>query len=847
MMVMLMVVGCHGALDGMVDRCREELWRTGGLSSECEHHVLPQRVLAGKSVVVVGDSLGELYFLGLVAKARGARELGERVRPHASRVVDGAEGGKLAFVYAPYAEDVEREVMHLLAVPQAESPDLVLVSTGLHDLLYNPVLGKDRGLEERLGKMVATMDEAYRGAKHAGLGPRNILWPLYPPLVDKNLQGNRQESDLFCDAVLERLNAVTAASISSAASIQQSPDGLVSVDLRTFVLEKLEDIKCGEDVHEGTGLKCLVDEIPDGLHPSEELMQVIAGLLADVAWLLFSNAHTVKAVAPAKHYVFQPSGFLEAGHVVVFVYLWAALILWIVLEVRSVLTILSHGSDPFVQLCPSWAVRLLLSEEQATLRLLADVKEAKVEPPPAPVPDVEAGGGAEVVPVVDVAGAKESIVEWICGEGGLAFARKCAILAFVLLYMDAADGDPVDKLWPSIGRQYSGDLFWFLNLALAGASLLTIRSALNEKRPAEDGHGVVLNREQTEEWKGWMQVAFVLYHYYVAKETYNMIRVFIAAYVWMTGFGNFSYFYIRKDFSMIRLAKMMFRLNFLVTMVCLAVQRQYMLYYVCALHTFAFLQVYVTMYIMHAHNQDPKVMIGKLCFLFAFNFVLFDIPGVHEAVFAPLYGLLGYNGSMHEWHFRSHLDHYMVVFGMATAYVHPYVSRYLVALGRVGSPLVRNGIKSALAAVCLAALYWYASSKLFAIDKYTYNAQHPYISWIPVLAFMVIRNLFTCLRDRYLHLFAWLGRITLETYILQFHVWLSHDAKNVTLYILDHPLLNFVLATLIYLYLSWLVFKVTVFLSDALVPRKAEPLAVAKRIGVVFFAFAVPWVSLLLL
>jgi hypothetical protein len=47
-----------------------------------------------------------------------------------------------------------------------------------------------------------------------------------------------------------------------------------------------------------------------------------------------------------------------------------------------------------------------------------------------------------------------------------------------------------------------------------------------------------LNREQTEEWKGWMQVLFLLYHYFKASELYNAIRLFIAAYVWMTGFGG---------------------------------------------------------------------------------------------------------------------------------------------------------------------------------------------------------------------------------------------------------------------------------------------------------------------
>lgn len=36
---------------------------------------------------------------------------------------------------------------------------------------------------------------------------------------------------------------------------------------------------------------------------------------------------------------------------------------------------------------------------------------------------------------------------------------------------------------------------------------------------------------------GRPQVLFLLYHYFNAKEIYNAIRVFIAAYVWMTGFG----------------------------------------------------------------------------------------------------------------------------------------------------------------------------------------------------------------------------------------------------------------------------------------------------------------------
>ena len=36
------------------------------------------------------------------------------------------------------------------------------------------------------------------------------------------------------------------------------------------------------------------------------------------------------------------------------------------------------------------------------------------------------------------------------------------------------------------------------------------------------------------------------------EETYNSIRVYISCYVWMTGFGNFSFFYTKRDYSFVR-------------------------------------------------------------------------------------------------------------------------------------------------------------------------------------------------------------------------------------------------------------------------------------------------------
>ena len=94
---------------------------------------------------------------------------------------------------------------------------------------------------------------------------------------------------------------------------------------------------------------------------------------------------------------------------------------------------------------------------------------------------------------------------------------------------------------PDAEKHYDEDLFWAIFGALGAYGWFTTAKECRSNAP--------LNREQTEEWKGWMQVLFLLYHYFKASEIYNAIRVFIAAYVWMTGFGNFSYYYVRKDFS----------------------------------------------------------------------------------------------------------------------------------------------------------------------------------------------------------------------------------------------------------------------------------------------------------
>ena len=86
--------------------------------------------------------------------------------------------------------------------------------------------------------------------------------------------------------------------------------------------------------------------------------------------------------------------------------------------------------------------------------------------------------------------------------------------------------------------------------------------------------GTILNSTSSRWWWSWytdigvVQFAFIAYHYFHAAETYNWIRVFVSSYVWLTGFGNFSFFYTKGDFGFVRMWRMIWRLNF--TVVCCA-------------------------------------------------------------------------------------------------------------------------------------------------------------------------------------------------------------------------------------------------------------------------------------
>ncbi|XP_047110561.1 N-acetylneuraminate 9-O-acetyltransferase isoform X1 [Schistocerca piceifrons] len=322
----------------------------------------------------------------------------------------------------------------------------------------------------------------------------------------------------------------------------------------------------------------------------------------------------------------------------------------------------------------------------------------------------------------------------------------------------------------------------------------------------------VLHRDQTDEWKGWMQLVILIYHMTGASRIlpiYMHIRVLVSAYLFLSGYGHFCYFWQRGDAGIVRFFQVLFRLNFMTVMLCLCMNRPYQFYYFVPLISFWFLMAYLVLalppQITAASSETNPLhylyLVLKMVGLFTVITVLYMSEVFFEKVFVtrPWKALfVTTDDDIHEWWFRWKLDRYSISYGMVFAAAYMLSQRYNLLDDNNHSNLFSRGISLSATLGAVIGLGSYACFSFLCRNKQECNEIHSYTVFVPIVSYIVLRNISGALRTRYSSLFAWFGRISLELFISQYHIWLAADTHGVLVLLPGYPVLNLIITSFIF-------------------------------------------------
>ncbi|OCT45575.1 hypothetical protein CLCR_01478 [Cladophialophora carrionii] len=335
--------------------------------------------------------------------------------------------------------------------------------------------------------------------------------------------------------------------------------------------------------------------------------------------------------------------------------------------------------------------------------------------------------------------------------------------------------------------------FIFLTSVAFLAGIVTCRhcqspsNASNQSKGSAQGDHFFLSRQQTEEWKGWMQIVILLYHYFGMSKilwVYQFVRLLVASYLFMTGFGHTTYFITTNDFSYRRCASVLWRTNLLNITLAFVLGTRYDLYYFPMLTSVWFLIVWITIPRTPESGVDMYYCVRRTVLSAVVVRLTLErgasIASLLNRFGAAWIGLPEIDGG--EFLFRFGLDAYIVYVGMVTAILFAWskgrkgLPHHSPSWSPRACPRLSSTVVVLAAALGVPAYAWFCHAFR---DKIEYNKWHPFVSPLPVISFIILRNSTCRLSTHYSRLFAWFGRCSLETFVLQYHLWLAADARGV--------------------------------------------------------------------
>jgi hypothetical protein len=132
-----------------------------------------------------------------------------------------------------------------------------------------------------------------------------------------------------------------------------------------------------------------------------------------------------------------------------------------------------------------------------------------------------------------------------------------------------------------------------------------------------------------------------------------------------------------------------------------------------------------------------------------------------------------------EYHFRFQADKYSAWMGMACGLLWGKVGEFMQWAHGFDNESRRQKM-SMVQFACGAFFIWLWYHFFgFNQDKYSYNPVHPYVFIFPVMGWLMIRNCTRYLTECHSTVLEFLGRNTLETYVLQFHLFMTHNVQYI--------------------------------------------------------------------
>lgn len=345
----------------------------------------------------------------------------------------------------------------------------------------------------------------------------------------------------------------------------------------------------------------------------------------------------------------------------------------------------------------------------------------------------------------------------------------------------------------------------------------------------------VLNRDQTDELRGWILLVVLIYYMTGAQRILPIhmhIKLLISGYFFLTGYTHFTNVWQTggSGSMFVRFFQAMFRLNFLSVLLCFCMNRPYQFYYFVPLLTFWLCVVYfvlslpprITCASVDANPLHYLYLVCKCIGCLGVITVLFMSEVFFERIFVtrPWKALfVTTDDDIHEWWYQWKLDRYTITFGMIYAACFHIAQKYNVFDDNNHGNLFSRRTSISVTLLALLGVGIYTSFSFLCRNVQNCEEIHSYIVFIPIIGYIVLRNISGILRTRYSAFFAWFGRISLELFVCQYHIWLAADRHGVLVLLPGFPTLNMIITSFIFVCASHEVHRLTQILLPYAVPN----------------------------